>query len=83
MNETSDDQSNIKIKGKRGRKPGYRKYPEGYLNPKCSMSKTPRSITSYFLFCQVFESKVIVYFTLDEFYMCSQCEPHMLFIFNS
>ena len=53
LNETSDDQSNIKIKGKRGRKPGYRKYPEGYLNPKCSMSKTPRSITSYFLFCQV------------------------------
>jgi hypothetical protein len=56
--ENEDDRSIfLKMKGKRGRKPGYRKYAEGDLKQKLS-SKTPRSITSYFLFCQVNRLKI-------------------------
>lgn len=41
-----------------GRKAGYRKYPEGQLKPSKLMSKTPRSITSYFLFSQMNRPKI-------------------------
>ena len=57
MKTKEQENEDQKMKGKRGRKPGYRKYPEGNLKPKMS-SKTPRSITSYFLFCQVNRPKI-------------------------